>query len=44
MRLQNWLSGAAKADDAQWCRERAEQLRVALEANAWDGACAQGIF
>jgi cellobiose phosphorylase len=26
------------ADDADWCRERAEQLRVALEANAWDGA------
>ena len=25
-------------DDAHWCRERAEQLRVALEANAWDGA------
>jgi cellobiose phosphorylase len=28
----------SQADDAQWCRERAEQLRVALEANAWDGA------
>jgi cellobiose phosphorylase len=27
-----------QADDANWCRERAEQLRVALEANAWDGA------
>jgi cellobiose phosphorylase len=27
-----------QADDAGWCRERAEQLRVALEANAWDGA------
>jgi len=26
-----------QADDAHWCRERAEQLRVALEANAWDG-------
>ena len=26
------------ADDGDWCRERAEQLRVALEANAWDGA------
>jgi cellobiose phosphorylase len=26
------------ADDANWCRERAEELRVALEANAWDGA------
>jgi cellobiose phosphorylase len=23
---------------AAWCRERAEGLRVALEANAWDGA------
>ena len=28
----------SQADDAQWCRERAEELRVALEANAWDGA------
>ena len=28
----------SQADDAEWCRERAEQLRVALEANAWDGA------
>jgi cellobiose phosphorylase len=28
----------SQAGDAQWCRERAEQLRVALEANAWDGA------
>jgi cellobiose phosphorylase len=28
----------SQADDAQWCRERAEQLRVALEAYAWDGA------
>ena len=27
-----------QAIDANWCRERAEQLRVALEANAWDGA------
>ena len=27
----------SQADDVQWCRERAEQLRVALEANAWDG-------
>jgi cellobiose phosphorylase len=27
-----------QADDANWCRERAEQLRVALETNAWDGA------
>ena len=27
-----------KADDANWCRARAEQLRVALEASAWDGA------
>src|SRR4030095_1284556 len=26
------------ADDAQWCRERAEELRGALEANAGDGA------
>jgi cellobiose phosphorylase len=25
------------AEDATWCRERAERLRVALEANAWDG-------
>jgi cellobiose phosphorylase len=25
-------------DDAEWCRSRAEQLRTALEANAWDGA------
>jgi len=23
---------------AKWCRERAENLRAALEANAWDGA------
>ena len=38
MRLQNWLSGAAKPTMLNWCRERAEQLRVALEANAWDGA------
>ena len=28
----------SQADDADWCRARAEQLRVALEANAWDGA------
>jgi cellobiose phosphorylase len=28
----------SQPDDVQWCRERAEQLRVALEANAWDGA------
>ena len=27
-----------QADDGDWCRERAERLRVALEANAWDGA------
>jgi cellobiose phosphorylase len=27
-----------EADDAGWCRDSAEQLRVALEANAWDGA------
>jgi cellobiose phosphorylase len=27
-----------RADDAGWCRERAEQLRDALETNAWDGA------
>jgi cellobiose phosphorylase len=26
------------AGDGDWCRKRAEQLRVALEANAWDGA------
>ena len=25
------------AADANWCRERAEELRGALEANAWDG-------
>src|SRR4029453_8715397 len=24
--------------DATWCRERAADLRRALEANAWDGA------
>jgi cellobiose phosphorylase len=23
--------------DAHWCRENAEQLRIALESNAWDG-------
>jgi cellobiose phosphorylase len=28
----------SQADDANWCRERAEQLRAALEASAWDGA------
>ena len=29
-----------RADEAQaaWCRERAEALRAAIEANAWDGA------
>jgi cellobiose phosphorylase len=27
-----------EADDADWCLAGAEQLRVALEANAWDGA------
>jgi cellobiose phosphorylase len=27
-----------KTDDANWCRAGAEQLRVALEASAWDGA------
>jgi len=27
-----------QTDDANWCRERAEKLRAALEANAWDGA------
>jgi cellobiose phosphorylase len=27
-----------EAVHASWCRERAEALRVALEANAWDGA------
>ena len=26
----------SQADDANWCRERAAQLLVALEANAWD--------
>jgi cellobiose phosphorylase len=30
--------GCGKANDAKWCRERAEQLRAAIEANAWDGA------
>jgi cellobiose phosphorylase len=28
----------SQPEDASWCRERAEDLRVALEANAWDGA------
>src|SRR6185369_8605170 len=28
----------SQPEDAGWCRERAEELRVALEANAWDGA------
>jgi len=28
----------SKPEDASWCRERAEDLRVALEASAWDGA------
>jgi cellobiose phosphorylase len=28
----------AEDDDANWCLEGAEQLRAALEANAWDGA------
>ncbi len=28
----------SQVDDANCCRERAEQLRVALESNAWDGA------
>ena len=37
-RLQIWPSERSQADDASWCRERAEQLRIALEANAWDGA------
>jgi cellobiose phosphorylase len=27
-----------EADDADWCLAGAEQLRVALEASAWDGA------
>jgi cellobiose phosphorylase len=27
-----------KPDDAGWCRERVEQLRANIEANAWDGA------
>lgn len=30
--------GQRKLDDANWCREKTEQLRCALEANAWDGA------
>jgi len=25
-------------DNANWCRERVEQLRASLESNAWDGA------
>jgi cellobiose phosphorylase len=29
---------SGQAGDAEWCRERVEQLRVAVEANAWDGA------
>jgi cellobiose phosphorylase len=29
--------GRGVAERAGWCRERAEALRVALEANAWDG-------
>jgi len=28
----------SQPEDASWCRERAEQLRVAVETNAWDGA------
>ena len=27
-----------KAEDADWCRAGAEQLRAAVEASAWDGA------
>ena len=27
-----------RPEDGDWCRERAEALREALEANAWDGA------
>jgi cellobiose phosphorylase len=27
----------SQAADANWCRDRAEELRVALETNAWDG-------
>ena len=27
-----------QADDAEWCRRSAERLRIAIEANAWDGA------
>ena len=38
----NWFAELSdqhsKHEDASWCRERAEDLRVALEANAWDGA------
>ena len=30
--------GRSQTDDANWCRERAEHLRVASERNAWDGA------
>ena len=29
--------GRGDTERAGWCRERAEALRVALEANAWDG-------
>ena len=29
---------SGKDGDARWCRERAEELRAAVEANAWDGA------
>ena len=30
--------GRGDAQRADWCRQRAESLRVALELNAWDGA------
>jgi len=30
--------GRGQLDDANWCRGRAKHLRIALEANAWDGA------
>jgi cellobiose phosphorylase len=30
--------GRADKAQAAWCRERAEALRAAIEANAWDGA------
>lgn len=39
--LKSFATLAARRGDqsrARWCREKAEALRAALEANAWDGA------